>query len=276
MNLQTKKITSDLTKKTMNDINPPTHQELVETFIQKYGAIVNLNWSPALRWKFDHFNPDDVYEALMAKIVTEETSWLDVGCGRNIFPSNEKLSKILADRSKLLVGVDPDETLSDNPYVHEKFLGTMEEFRDERKFNLVSMRMVAEHVADPERLMDSLTRVTESGGLVLVYTVYKYSPVPFITNLIPFKLHNPVKRVLWQTESADTFPTCFKMNTKEALKELFAKNHFEEILFMQLDDCRTFSRYKALAYTELTIQKWLKRIGRQYPEYCLLGLYKKM
>ena len=258
----------------MDDITVPTHQELVDVFIQKYGEIAHLNWSPALRWKFGYFNPDDVYEALMSKLVTERTTWLDVGCGRNIFPSNHKLSQILAERAKLLVGIDPDHTLNDNPYVHEKVLGTMEDFRDSRKFNLITLRMVAEHVAQPEQLMTSLTKVIEPGGLVLIYTVYKYSPVPFITNLVPFKFHNPVKKILWGTEPADTFPTCFKMNTRNTLLELFAKNNFSERLFMRLDDCRTFSGFKPLAYAELAMQRVLKRMGLQYPEYCLVGVYQ--
>jgi hypothetical protein len=211
----------------------------------------------------------------MANIVTEKTTWLDVGCGRNIFPSNHNLSKLLADRAELLVGVDPDETLNDNPYVHEKVLGTMEDFQDSRKFNLITLRMVAEHVARPEQLMESLVNVTTSNALVLIYTVYKYSPVPFVTNLVPFKLHNPVKKVLWNTEPEDTFPTCFKMNTRETLRKLFADSNFSERLFMQLDDCRTFSAFKPLAYTELAIQKGMKRFGLHYPEYCLLGVYQK-
>lgn len=259
----------------METISAPNHPELVETFRQKYGEDKDLGWSPALRRKFDYFNPDDVYEALLRKVVTDQTRWLDVGCGRNIFPSNPRLSKELAERAKLLVGVDPDETLNDNPYVHEKVLGTMEDFDDTRKFDLVTMRMVAEHVAQPEQLMRSLARVTDAGGLVFVYTVYKYSPIPIVTNLVPFRLHNPAKKVLWGTEPADTFPTCFRMNTRKALHTLFSSNGFSERLFLKLDDCRTFSGFKSLAYTELTVRKGLKSLGLGYPEYCLLGVYGK-
>lgn len=259
----------------MKDIQTPSHSELVELFTQKYGQPDDLGWSPALRRKFDYFNPDDVYEALLARIVGEQTRWLDVGCGRNIFPSNPKLSEILSQRSALLVGVDPDETLNDNPYVHEKILGTLEDLDDSRKFDLVTMRMVAEHVAEPEKLLQSLARLTASGGLVFVYTVYKYSPVPLVTNLVPFKLHNPVKRVLWGTEPEDTFPTCFKMNTRETLEKLFSAKGFSEKLFLRLDDCRTFSGYKALAYTELSVRKALRGAGLGYPEYCLLGVYER-
>ena len=260
----------------MDDLVPPSHQELVETFKQKYGDISDLGWSPALRWKFNYFNPDDVYEALMAKIVTGTTRWLDVGCGRNIFPSNHQLSRILADRCQLLVGVDPDATLEDNPYVHEKFLGTMEKFEDTRQFDLVTMRMVAEHVSDPDQLMESLTKVTAPGGIVIIYTVYKYSPVPLITNLVPFKLHNPVKKILWGTEPEDTFPTCFKMNTRNTLGAIFSGRGFKERLFLCPDDCRTFSGFRPLAYAELLLCKLLNRFSLRYPEFCLIGAYEKI
>ncbi len=259
----------------MTPLAAPTHDELVEIFTGKYGPVEELNWSPALRWKFGYFNPDDVYEALMNKLVCPTTRWLDVGCGRNIFPSNHDLSRKLADRCSTLVGVDPDYTLNDNPYVHEKVLGTMEDFADDRQFDLVTMRMVAEHVAQPEDLMRSLTRVTAAGGRVLIYTVYKYSPVPLITNLVPFSLHNPAKRVLWGTEPEDTFPTCFKMNTRETLLGLFQPHGFTEALFLQLDDCRTFSGFKPLAWMELSLRKMLNSLGLRYPEYCLLGVYEK-
>ncbi|MAT92314.1 MAG: hypothetical protein CME59_06905 [Halioglobus sp.] len=259
----------------MDSLSPPSHEELVTVFTGKYGPVDQLNWSPALRWKFGYFNPDDVYEALLEKLVGADTRWLDVGCGRNIFPSNQGLSQTLADRARLLVGVDPDETLNDNPYVHEKVLGTMEDFADDRQFDLVTMRMVAEHVARPEELMQSLTRVTADGGRVVVYTVYRYSPVPLITNLVPFSLHNPVKRILWGTEPEDTFPTCFRMNTQQTLLDLFARHGFRERLFLRLDDCRTFSGFRPLAWAELALRRLLNRWGRRYPEYCLVGVYEK-
>lgn len=244
-------------------------------FTGKYGPVEQLNWSPALRWRFGYFNPDDIYEALMNRLVTQGTRWLDVGCGRNIFPSNHGLSRALADRAAVLVGVDPDETLNDNPYVHERVLGTMEDFTDGRQFDLVTMRMVAEHVAQPEALMQSLEKVTAPGGRVVVYTVYRYSPVPLITSLVPFRLHNPVKRVLWGTEPEDTFPTCFRMNTQNRLQELFEGHGYAERLFMRLEDCRTFSGFRPLAWAELATRAALNRIGLRYPEYCLLGVYER-
>ena len=110
---------------------------------------------------------------------------------------------------------------------------------------------------------------------MVVYTVNRWSPVPLATSLIPFSLHQPVKRVLWRTDEKDTFPTCFRMNSRGKLRRLFAAQGFTEAGFAQLDDCRTFGRFRPLLFTELTIRAALRAIGLGYPERCLLGVYRK-
>lgn len=54
-----------------------------------------------------YYTPDIYYEALVSKLVGPETHWLDVGCGRELFPENEALAMKLANRCRLLVGLDP-------------------------------------------------------------------------------------------------------------------------------------------------------------------------
>jgi SAM-dependent methyltransferase len=228
-----------------------------------------------MRWGFGHFNPDDHYEALVDSLVGARTRWLDVGCGRNLFPSNEALARLLASRCNRLVGVDPDATLDENPFVHEKVSLRFEDYRTEHRFDLVTMRMVAEHVEDPIRLAATLRDCTKVGGCVVVYTVNKYSPVPIITSLLPFVLHHPLKRVLWRSERKDTFPTFFRMNTRDRLRKIFAGAGFDEVFFVRLDDCRTTSGFKILQRIELTAWKGLRYIGLNYPEKCLLGVYQK-
>lgn len=260
----------------MERIAPPTQAELEQTFKLKYGEPGQAGWSPALRWSFGHFNPDDYYETLVSRLVKPGMKWIDVGCGRDLFPSNRKLARILADRCQLLVGVDPDITLEENPFVHKKIHCNMDDFNADQLYDLVTLRMVAEHVVDPAALARSLSRCVRPGGRVVIYTVYKYSPVPLITNCVPFILHNPFKYFLWRTEQKDTFPTQFRLNTKGKLKSVMASGGFEENLFLYLDDCRTFTAFRVLATLELLLQRFLKTIGLHYPEVCLLGSYQKI
>lgn len=252
----------------------PTPADLDAVFRLKYGDPAD-GWGPLLRRRFGHSSPDDWYEACIDRLVSEDTTWLDVGCGRNLFPSNRPMAQRLADRCRLLVGIDPDETLEENPFVHERVGGDISEYQTERKYDLVTLRMVAEHIVDAEKLVATLARLMAPAGRVVIYTVYKWSPVPIITRLTPFHWHHKVKKVLWRTEAKDTFPTAFRMNTRARLKELFGAEGFVEEGFEVLDDCRSFQRFRVLSCLELATLRMLGAVGIRYPERCLLGIYCK-
>lgn len=258
----------------MYEVSGPAPSELENVFRLKYGS-GKLDWGPAMRQRFGYYSPEDYYEALVSRLVTRGCSWLDIGCGRTLFPSNPALARVLADRCGLLVGVDPDPTIEENPFVHERVRASMEDFRSDRTFDLVTMRMVAEHVQNPAQLISSLIRCTRCGSLVVIYTVNAWSPVPLITRLTPFALHHPFKYFLWNSEKKDTFPTAFRMNTRRRLQQLFSQGDFQEAFFTCLDDCRTFSRFRSLQFAELSLRRVLHTFSLMYPENCLLGVYRR-
>lgn len=240
----------------------------------KYAAGGSVGWGPRMRLRFGHYNPDDHFETLVAKLVTGETRWLDVGSGRDLFPSNRALAQQLSQRCAFLMGVDPDKTLDENPFVHAKAMIPIEDFDAERGFDLITMRMVAEHIKEPKRVVRCLKRVLNPGGRLVIYTVNRFSPIPLVTALVPFALHHPVKQFLWRTEQRDTFPTSFRMNTRRQLNELLTAGGLYEEAFTYLDDCRTSGRFRALQGIELSMCWVLTRIGIRYPENCLLGVYR--
>ena len=252
----------------------PDAADLEHAYSLKVRNVSTAGFGPRTCRRFGYYGPDDYYEALMLRLVTADTSWLDVGCGRAIFPSNPRLAKLLADRARLLVGVDPDETLDENPFVHERVRSEFESYNGEHRFDLVTLRMVAEHVTNPGAVLDSIRRAIKPGGLVVIYTVNRFSPVPIITHFTPFSLHHVAKRILWNTETKDTFPTAFRMNTRKRLRELFEGHGFKEEGFARLDDCRTLSGFRAGLWLELAAWKTLRAAGIGYPEACLLGLYR--
>lgn len=230
-----------------------TREQLDSIFRLKYGSPSSTGWGPRMRWHAGHFNPDDHYEALVERLIEPGCQWLDVGCGRSLFPSNERLAELLAKRCGLLVGLDPDPTLAENPFVHERVHLPLEEFEPKTTFQLVTLRMVAEHVKHPAEFARSLARCTTPGGHVVVYTVNRFSPVPLITSVVPFKLHHPAKKILWVAEEKDTFPTCFRMNTRRRLKKILESAGFREVFFAYLDDCRTTGGFRSLQRLELAL-----------------------
>ncbi len=253
----------------------PDATALRQMFHLRYGPPGKLGWGPTLRAAYGYHTPDDVYEALVAGTVAPGMAWLDIGCGRRLFPSNEVLERSLSQRCARLVGVDPDPTLQENPWVHEKVASFIDDYDGQQQFDLVTLRMVAEHIEVPEKCASSMARALRPGGIAVVYTVFAGSPIPLLTRLAPMGLRHKVKSWLWGTLPKDTFPTCFRMNTRGALQRLFAGVGMQEHAFLRLDDCRTFARFRWLSEMELRTMRVCRAVGLPYPEHCLLGVYRK-
>lgn len=253
----------------------PDAAALQQIFRLKYGPDATLGWGPRLRRDYGYDSPDDWYEALLSLLVVPGLSWLEIGCGREICPSNKALARVLADRVGRLVGLDPDPTLDENPYVHEKVHAGIDDFDGKQQFDLVTLRMVAEHIADPDACVRGVERALRPGGLCIVYTVFAWSPMPILTRLAPMGLRHVVKHWLWGTDKKDTFPTCFRMNTRGRLQRLFAGRGLEEAAFVRLDDCRTFARFRMVSELELKTRTACRFFGLPYPEHCIVGIYRK-
>lgn len=243
-------------------------------FRYKYGKNPK-GWGPRIRQEYSYYTPDDVYQATVVSFLKKGDKWLDIGSGRNIFPDSQRLAKILTTRAKETVGVDPSPNVQDNELLNRCYLGFTEAVKEENHYSLITLRMVAEHVADPTELVSQIDRVAASGAHIVVYTIYKWSPVSIITKLTPFWAHHAPKRFFWNTEERDTFPIEYKMNTRSELNNIFSKHGFENISFLYLDDCRTLAKYKFSLHTELLIRKVLNFFNLNYPELCILAVYKK-
>lgn len=252
-----------------------THDDLMSIYDVKYYREGEPGWSPKMRLSFGYFTPDDYYEALVAKLVTPGCDWADIGCGRDIFPRHPDLARQLGARAGFVYGIDPDDNVKENPFITERFHGVVEDCDTPRKFDLVTMRMVAEHIVDPDRAIKKISDLLKPGGLTVIYTPHKWAPMSVIASIIPFSLHHPLKRLIWDAEARDTFPTAYKLNTHKDLLHHTSRNGLAEKSYRHLDDCRVLTRYRWLNYGELTLQKALRSVGLGYPEKCILGVYQK-
>ncbi len=216
-----------------------------------------------------------MYEAVVANLVTENCAWIDVGGGSSLFPENPRLAQLLARKCSVVMGVDPSPNLADNPFVTERANTTIEDFHSNRQFDLATLRMVAEHIAAPEAAVAALARLIRPGGSVVIFTINKWTPVSLVSYCTPLWFHHLVKKRLWGTEEKDTFPVCYRMNTRSRLRSLFEAAGFSEQFFTYLDDCRLFQRYKFLSFCELSLWRLCRALTIPYPENCLLGVYRK-
>jgi SAM-dependent methyltransferase len=252
---------------------PPTLQELADLYHLKHGDLAAAGWSVRQRSRFGYFLPDDWYEALIYRFVTPQTHWLDVGGGASLFPHNSNLAAKLAGVCALLVGVDPSPNIQLNPFVFERAQCLIEDFRTEHRFDLITLRMVAEHITDPHTAVHALQRLLRPGGRIVVYTVNIRTPIALLARLVPFRLHHPIKKLFWGGEDKDTFPVAYKMNTRKQLTQLFEQAGLHEELFLYLDDCSAFGLFRTLSWLELLAWRSCRWLGMSYPENCLLGVY---
>jgi SAM-dependent methyltransferase len=253
----------------------PSREELMAIYKVKYYRFGEPGWGPRMRLSMDYFTPDDYYEALVAKLVVPGTQWADVGCGRDTFPSHPDLARELSRRAGYMLGIDPDDNIRDNELVTERFHGTIEACDTERRFDLITLRMVAEHIVDAERAMRKLAELLKPGGRLVIYTPYKWAPMSVIATVVPFRWHNPLKQLIWRSESRDTFPTAYKLNTRADLSRYADLCGLELSHFALLDDCRVTGMYRVLNWIELRTRSLLHSIGLGYPERCILAVLRK-
>lgn len=256
-------------------MHAPTPAELADLVTLKHGDARFTSWAPRRRWQYGYFTPDDWYEALIRRLVTESTCWLDVGGGASLFPHNPRLAEELAQRCHRLVGVDPSPNLDDNPYLHARARCRIEELETDETFNLVTMRMVAEHITEPQPVAERLSRLLDPGGLLVIYTVYRWSPLTWLSAVTPHRWHFPLKRLFWGGRERDTFPVAYRLNTRRDLRKVLEPAGFDEILFQFLDDLAAFSQFRVLNWLELNLWRICRAVGCRYPESCLLGVYRR-
>ncbi len=252
-----------------------TSDELDVAFRSRFGELDRTGKLPRLWHRLGYYTPDIYYETIVARLAVQGCSWLDVGCGRCPFPENEQLARFLAQRCDRVVGVDPDVAVRENDLVHERVQTTLENFESPQPFDVVTLRMVAEHITHPASAVKSLAKLTRPGGKVVIYTINRWSPVSLVAWMVPFRFHHAIKSVLWGTKEEDTFPVAYQMNTRRTLRRLFEADGFREVQFARLSDCRTFFRILPLHYLELSIWSVLRAFGLSYPENCLLSVFQR-
>jgi 2-polyprenyl-3-methyl-5-hydroxy-6-metoxy-1,4-benzoquinol methylase len=142
---------------------------------------------------FGYYTPDEVYEAVLMRLVGVDTDWLDVGCGHELFKSNPRLSQILAARCRSMTGIDPDPAVHQHRWLRHREQCTVEAFQADRRFDLISMRMVAEHIENPDATVGKLGELIREGGRVVVYTVNRWSPVSLLAAATPTRFHAAAK-----------------------------------------------------------------------------------
>jgi ubiquinone/menaquinone biosynthesis C-methylase UbiE len=167
---------------------------------------------------------DQLFRECILRFVGPDSQVLDIGAGAGIVSEMN-----FKDVAKRVAGVDPDERVVDNPYLHDAHIGTGEKLPfDDETFDVAFADNVMEHLENPQKVFREINRVLKPGGVFLGKTPNAWHYMPLIARTTPHWFHRIVNKARGRAV-VDTFPTRYRANTPSAVRKLAAATGFKPI-----------------------------------------------
>ena len=163
---------------------------------------------------------DDYWFRSLSEHVESSSRTLELGAGSGEGLQNQRSPKGMC---AFAVGIDLDERVLRNPNYDETrlvsgyALGSEFDYR----FDVIHSTMVAEHIDDPVRFVESQLAVLADGGVMIHHTVSKY----YYSSLLNLVLSERTKNWLIAKlgsgrEPEDVFPAHYRLNSARDLRRL--------------------------------------------------------
>lgn len=215
----------------------------------------NKEWAEKIKHKADrNFRYKwEVFNDAVQKNLTQNTIWIDCGCG------NDKMIEEYAHLAGLALGVDLIKPVnSENRFVKADLRKLP--IKNE-SIDLITLRFVVEHFENKETYLSEFERVLKKQGRIIISTTNLLSPLIQIPRILPIKLKTKILSRLFKISDSDIFPTHHKLNTLGEIKEIgdkFRLIHFEYI--SDLNYTRKWVFIILLVFHLLTKIKYLNKM----------------
>jgi SAM-dependent methyltransferase len=180
--------------------------------------------------------------------------WVAEACPRgadvlNIGAGCDRSGSLFAIRRRgpHLVGVDPAESIWQNPGLDEGFQQSLEEFAEghEASFDVAFAVFVLEHVADPLTFTQACAHVLRPNGSLLALTLNKYQYFGFVTWMT--SRLGVTERALAMLHRADGHghhvPTVYRMNSPGQIARHLREAGFVSVEFRMFDKAEQYAWY---------------------------------
>jgi SAM-dependent methyltransferase len=229
----------------------------------------SIKWyCPEYISKSKHFNE------LVMPYLGSEVEMVDLGCGRGL-----ETAVIYKDYTRHSFGLDISESVLQNQTIHKPLVGSVYDIPlPEACVDLAVSQELLEHLEFPQRMFDEVSRILRPRGIFAIMTPNLWFPSTIISWLTPYSFHKFATRAIYETDSADIFPTWYRANTLKQLRRLGGHAGLDEI-YHEYFQCNPglFSFSPLLTRLELAYFHLVSRFqGLGFLRDIIIAFYRKL
>lgn len=208
------------------------------------------------------------YGELIAKALNPGDRWLDAGSGHQILETQSSTpEETVLRKAGFAVGCDLDSSaLRKHRSLSNCICCRLENLPFQcSSFDLITLNNVAEHLAEPTKILAEFARVLGPTGKLIIHTpnIESYEVVftRLLEPLLPRRLVLRIIRFLDYREADDVFPTYYRANTRERLLGLCRSAGLAEESMLYLPARPLFFFIAPLCFIELLVDRFLLWLG---------------
>lgn len=217
------------------------------------------------------------FEALKS-VFPHDATWLDVGCGHNIFGSwMDREEQEVISRARCAVGIDLDlNSIRKHKTIHHLALGSLENLPFENNtFDVVSANMVVEHLENPLAVLETVHRVLKPDGVFVFHTTNRRNPLISLAAHTPEKLKNRAIKTFENRNADDVYPAWYRFNVPEQVRALAAESNFEIVTLNLVSTSALTVILGPLVTLELLWIRWLSSPDHARWRTNIIGVLRK-
>jgi len=156
----------------------------------------------------------EIATEIINREVAKKPYWVDIGARNNARLKTHQ-------GSELAIGLDPE--VRDDIYVDSQTKFVQGSVYDlpfkESTYDFITSRYTFEHLEFPGKALAEIERALKPGGIFLLQTTNKNSPLLVIARMIPFAIKKQLLKILFKENPSGTYRTFYKLNTPSAVEK---------------------------------------------------------